>query len=723
MEALAILYGACFTVAAAAGLGSLLLRDACRQWAVRFVCGAAILSLVMFLLCCLGWVYPLVFLAVGAASAGAGRWWDGLEPVQRPKAAFGWTGSSLSYLFFAIAAVYFVIYFVNAMAPEVSADGSAYHLAFVARYFREHGFHPITWNLYASLSEGIEMLFLFAFAFGKHSAAAMVHFAFLLALAWQIYVYGRRGGFSLAGACAAVLVFVSPVVGIDGTTAYNDVALAAAGFTLFYLLQTWSESRRARLLPAIGLLAGFAYAVKYTGWPAVIYAVAFVVWQSRRWRDAAVVAGCAALEIAPWMLKDWLWVGNPVAPFFNTVFRNPFVTIAFEKDYTQYFKLYDLTTRWQIPWAVTVSAKLQGLLGPVFLLAPIALVALRWRAGRQLLLAALVFGVNYFGNVGTRFLIPPLPFVALAMALVLARIPALAAAVVLLHAALSWPAVVPRYALPGAMHITKVPWREALRIRDTDHFMRTRLPEYGAVRLIEERTPPGASVFSFRPIPEAYTSRRLFIEYESAWNETLGRILKGAFVPGLLPTWRLRFDFPSQPLTAIRVVQTADGRDIWSIAELRVVNGGREVLRKPDWRLTADPFPWTIQYAFDNSPLTLWRSGEAIRSGMYVQVEFSAVADGVLIEAAPDQGQIRLRLEGRDARRAWHTLAEAPKIFDATPPLGLRRAAARQLERSGVGYLLVFDDEFGADDFRTNQDLWGIRQIGESRGGRLYQLQ
>ena len=55
----------------------------------------------------------------------------------------------------------------------------------VARYWREHGFHPIVWNLYASLSEGAEMLFLFAFAFGRHSAASMVHFAFLLALAWQ----------------------------------------------------------------------------------------------------------------------------------------------------------------------------------------------------------------------------------------------------------------------------------------------------------------------------------------------------------------------------------------------------------------------------------------------------------------------------------------------------------------------------------------------------------
>jgi hypothetical protein len=44
------------------------------------------------------------------------------------------------------------------------------------------------------------MLFLAAFTFGRHSAAAMIHFAFLLALAWQIYAYERRPEFAPAGA-------------------------------------------------------------------------------------------------------------------------------------------------------------------------------------------------------------------------------------------------------------------------------------------------------------------------------------------------------------------------------------------------------------------------------------------------------------------------------------------------------------------------------------------
>ena len=69
-----------------------------------------------------------------------------------------------------------------------------------------------------------------------------------------------------------------------------------------------------------------------------------------------------------------------------------------------------------------------------FLLAPLGLIALRRREGRQLWLAALVFGANYFSNISARFLIPPLPFVALAMMLALSAVPQLAVAVAALSA-------------------------------------------------------------------------------------------------------------------------------------------------------------------------------------------------------------------------------------------------------------------------------------------------
>jgi hypothetical protein len=721
VQALAILFGAGFTVLVATALGALVLGARCREYPVRFVVGSAILSLAVFVLCALHLVYWWVFLTVGAVSLAAcpRRNW------RRPSLALklpAWT----KVLFGVVLGAYFLIYFFHSMAPEASPDGSTYHLGLVNLYLEHHGFEHITWSLYANLSQGAEMLFLFAFAFGKHSAAAMVHFAFLVALVWEMLIYGRRIGIPLAALCGAVLLAASPVVAVDATSAYNDVALAAVGFTVFLLLEIWQCEPDGVLLAATGLVAGFAYATKYTGGVAVIYALATVAWKSPRWRRVAVVAGCAGISMAPWMIKNWLSVQNPVSPFFNHYFPNQYITGLFERDYTGYLALYDLPSRWSIPLQATMRGGLGGILGPVFLLAPIALLSLRRPEGRKLLLAFVVFGATYFSNIGTRFLILPLPFLALAMALAVSAVPALVAAVALVHAVISWPAIVPRYSPPAGWRLAaRVPWREALRLRDADRYLTSRRSDYAVARLVERATAPGATIFSYRAYPWAYTSRRLILAHESAEGETLDLILRSGFEPDREPTWHLAWQFPRQQLRGVRVLQTATGSDVWSVSELRIFDGDGELPRAARWRLTAHPFPWHIQDAFDNSPLTFWRCGDSIHPDMYIEVEFGTdeTATGVRIEAAPDQYGIRLQLEGRQPSGAWTRLAATPETFNGAAPLGLRLAVAEELKRRGVDNILLFDDDSASADFRRNPDLWGVRQIGEAADARLYQIQ
>jgi len=751
VQPLLILFGAAFTCAVCFSLGGLLLGDACRDTGVRFVSGGALLSLLVCVLCGAGLVYPLVFLVVGLLAIGVaikvGRTpWsarDALVPPpeqpgreQRvqgdPRGPGGPPHRVMRSLFGIAFGMFAVFYLANAMAPEISPDGAGYHLGLVSHYLREHGFVPITDNLYAAMPGGVEMLFLFAFAFGRHSAAALVHLAFFAALVWQVFSYARRRGFPIAGAAAALIVFASPVAGIDGSSAYNDVAVAAIAFTLFHLLQTWDEERNPRLLAAIGLVAGFAFATKYTAWPAVAYAVGFVVVRDRKALGRAVlpVAACAAVVIAPWLLKNWIYLHNPVAPFFNRQFPNPYVMAGFEDIYRKMMAIYHLKSRWEIPMQVTTYGSLSGLLGPVFLLAPLGLLTLRRKEGRQLWLAALFFSLNYFNNIAARFLIPPMPFVALAVALALSAVPRLAIGVAMLSAVLSWPAMVARYAHPDAWRLLRIPWKEALRLRPEEGYLERRLEYYGVDRLIERKTAPGSTVFTFVPIPEAYTSRHIRVEYQSASNQIAEKILLTAAAPEFAPTWRLRFRFPRQTLHGLRVVQTNGGTsdDTWSIHEFRVYDGERELTRAAEWRLSAQPFPWGIQDAFDNSLATFWLCGEMLKPGQFVAVDFHGgqTADSVVLEAAPNQSAVRLKLEGRvdggAAAGRWQLLAAAPTPFDAPRPLGLRRAVADELKRRGIDYLLVFDTDNGADDLRLNADLWGMRAVGDYKGAKLYQL-
>ncbi len=735
-QAVSILFGAAFTVAVCLALGRILLarlklalyRE--EELPLAFLAGAPVLSLLVFLLAAARLVYDGVFLAMGAAVLG----WAWRQRLHRlagerlPPLPRSWRLLSVP-----LFVLFGLLYFCHAMAPEMSPDGSTYHLGLVGRYYRAHGFERITTHMYANLSQGVEMLYLFAYAFGRHSSAALVHFAFLAALASAMVGYGKRFGFGAAGFAGASFFFFSPVVGMDGTTAYNDVAVAAVIFSVFYMLAIWDQSRNPAWLVPAGLLAGFCYASKYTAFLAVPYAMVFAAWKLHRarrpWlRAVAVLAACAFLMMAPWLVRNWLWFDNPFSPFFNRLFPNPYIHVSFEQHYAEHMRNYEgLASRWEIPLEVTVrGAALCGLIGPLFLLAPLALGALRRPHGRRLLAATLIFGSTYAANIGTRFLIPALPFFSLALALAIVRLRTLTAALVLAHAVLSWPDVLRSYSHQYAWRLEKVLWREALRIKSEDEFLRSNFPGYAVARLIEEAVPAGEKVLTFTQIPEAYTSREILVVYQGAFNENLGDVLWTPLIPEAQPTRRLEFHFPPAELRRLRVVQKASGFvEHWSIAEFRVLNAGAELARSPGWRLRAHPNPWDVQRAFDASPATRWRSWQSLAEGMFVEVDFGepVPVDSVQLDCAADQWRIRLELEGADAEGRWRTLAAAPSETHLEAPPNLRRLAALEIKYAGVRYLLIHENEFGKDDYVRRPQEWGLTLAGEIGGKRLYRIE
>jgi len=710
-----ILFGGGFTVATSIAIGSRVLGAAGKDWAIRFVTGAAVLSLIVFAACALRLAYPVVFLAIGG-SAVAWAW--PLRPRFHLKLPSG-SGLILGF----IPVLYMSNYLVYAMAPEVSPDGAAYHLGFVAFFLRNHGFQRVNWNMYASLPEGAEMLYLYAYSFGRHSAAALVHFSFLAALIWQMVDWGRRSGYVMASWGAAVLVLASPLVGIDGTSAYNDVALAAVAFSLFNLLQRWDLERSSRLLVAVGVVAGFAFSIKYTAWPALLYAAGYVAVKTRSWKHIALVSSCSAAVILPWLIKNWIYVQNPLAPFFNHWFPNPYVTAAFETSYRHDMSIYDLTSRWQIPMQVTVHGGLGGVLGPVFLLSPLALLAL-WRPqGRSLLLAALVFGMNYFSNISPRFLIPMLPFVALAMGVGLSFAPRIFVALALIHAVISWPFMVPKYADAHSWILPKLPLRAALRIEPEDRYLQEHLDDWDEVQMIEHATPPKATIFTYRQPPEAYTSRRILTEYESEPNQLAGVMFRGAYDAQLQPTWQLRFDFAPRELTAVRLVQTTAGGQQWNIHELRVFSG-RQQLTPRGWLATASPYPFRIENAFDGNPITLWRSGELLAPGQYVEADFpnAVLVDSVVMQAEPNLSDLHLKLKGQINSGQWMDISEGGSVSQAAPIEDLRCRTARELKRRGIDFILAWTDEPETADLRRSPSAWCATQVAQTKDASLYKM-
>jgi hypothetical protein len=729
VEALAALLGAAFTVAACCAAGMLLLQrlgttlSPPEKFPLGFVLGAACLHLVVFAVLALKLAYWPVLVALLAGVIMAALWTGAssvtgkaMTPVDTP----------LKILFGVVFGAFTVLYLFNAWAPEMSPDGSGYHLGLVARYLRAHGFEPVTTNVYATLSGGVDVLFVPAFAIGRHSAAALVHFSFAIALALAIFAYGRRIGKPWVGAAGALLTYLSPVVGKAGTSAYNDVAVAAIVFSVFYWLDLWDESRDPRLLVPVGLLAGYCYAAKYTAAVMLLYALGFVLWRTRRIRPLLVTAACASVMVAPWAIKNWIYVRNPIAPFGNTLFRNPYVQPIFETEWRQYLGRYDVENKWTLPLEATVrGAKTAGVIGATFLAAPLALLALRYRVGRRLLAPGFLLLAPYFANVGTRFLIPCLPFFSLSMALALADSTPLLVLLIVFHAAASWPAGVKRYA-SQSWRLTRIPYKEALRRIPEDRYLRERYPPYVWARMIETHVPKGERVLTISAIADAYTSRETMVSYEGALNNVLTDMVNMGWDEGAQPTRRLTFRFPGRIAYRLRVVlePSTPWPAQWSVHEMRFFRDGLEVPRRPEWQLRAFPNPWDVRFAFDGSPATRWRSWETPWPGMYIEVDFSRpeAVDEVRIETSPDSGQVRMTVEAAHEQGPWAKVADHANEEIIKIDRSIRRTVTHELHTRGVNYLFILDTDWGAKDFRGDSDSWGLSVVAAGSGATLYKV-
>ena len=163
----------------------------------------------------------------------------------------------------------------------------------------------------------------------------------------------------------------------------------------------------------------------------------------------------------------------------------------------------------------------------------------------------------------------------------------------------------------------------------------------------------------------------------------------------------------------------------WSVAELRVFDGGRELPRDPEWRLSAHPNPWDVQLAFDNSAVTRWRSWQPAEPGMFLEIDLarSQKLDSVIVESSGDSSGTKIKLEALADDGKWTTIAAAPNESYRPSHVSLRQAATAEIKSRGIRYVLITDDNIGANDFRSYSKLWGMKSIAQQGMLRLYYIE
>jgi 4-amino-4-deoxy-L-arabinose transferase-like glycosyltransferase len=723
-----ILSGAALVLVTAYGLGLAIARKTPVPPEVALALGAAAESFLVFLLIVAGVGRWYLFLAMAALAVACWRMFPRSPLGEASKRPLGkaWIAAA------AIFGAYGLWYFINALAPEILADGMGYHLGLPYEYVRLGRF-PARITFYDLVPQGMEMLYTAAFALGRHSAAKLVEFAFFAATLPLFFRISRRLGLGdLAGLVAAVFYCSAPVAGVTGASSYNDAAGVFFALAAFYLLLVWRDTGAQRYLVLSGILAGFCFAIKVPGVMAVAAAGLFVLSERRplgsgparsRLRNVAFLALGAALTISPWLLRNAIVAGNPLAPLLNWLFPNPYFHAATERQLAETLSSIGQVRPWTIPWQLAFGDGFAGTFGPLLLVLPAGLLALRRPAGRWCWAAAVLLALPWYSNTGARFLMPAVAVAALSLGMVLP--PPAAWAAIALQALLCWPQVIDLRETRYEFRLREFPLRAALRIEAEDDYLWRHADEFKLARIVESQTPPDAKILALLSVANAYLARDVRVGWQSAQTDNLLDALRQAAI-GTDPWYAWQASWPIASLQGLRFRVPAAHPAEGDFGDVFIYSGTDLVYPSPHWTLRAWPNSWEAPLALDGNLATRWRTWAPIRAGTYFEIRFDhpqRISSLVVYSHTP-AFNVHLDLYGMDTAGHWRALGTV--LASGRPSPDLRTEATQAILHAGYRYLVVPTGAEGAAPIGNaivgREATWGLELVTQAGPYYLYRV-
>lgn len=272
--------------------------------------------------------YATGLIVFAALSIGLTVWFCRPQIIGYPWKVKSQKGA-LPFLLGIFVLLIFPLFGVLAPSTAIDWDSLAYHLAVPKILLTDpspyvRGIHHSNFPFTA------DNLYIYGLLWGGQSGAKAFSMAFLILGCIWIFGLVRRWGGGTRSYWAPLALAASPVILWEAGTAYIDHihALFAAIAVLFSweLLDRIGKGQSTldtSLIAGLGL--GFCIGTKYTGLQVAICLLLVILIAGRGlvtklWKPV-VIAGVLTLVVGgPWYIKNIVTVGNPVYPFFYSVF-------------------------------------------------------------------------------------------------------------------------------------------------------------------------------------------------------------------------------------------------------------------------------------------------------------------------------------------------------------------------------------------------------------------
>ena len=453
----------------------------------------------------------------------------------------------------------------------------------------------------------------------------------------------------------------------------------------------------------------------------------------------------AAAVGLPWLIKSALITGNPLAPFFNDWFPNPYFSVEWESAYTFAMRSYreGPFNRWDqllsAPFDLALGERYAGSLGWVILLMPLALLAWRVPLTHWVLPAALVSALPWLSNAGARFLIPSLPFVLLAIGTTLQLVPrrarlAVVTMLLAVQCVTSWPAQRGRWYYSNLWSVEGFPWRAALGLEPDKWHLARNVEFFLLADKLDKLGGLDTRVLSFGNLPEAYFKAELLVAYQGLENQDLSDALLASLDPAQRPESVLRARWPMQELRGLRVQQAGTRRArAWIVADISLLRDGERVPLPRELNAWSDPMPWHATRLFDGDIFTAWNSRQPPHAGMLLEGRFArgVRASGMELvhPTASASEQARLAFSALTANEKWVGLELEALEFTrvAVEPDEMRSAATDLLRRHGIDYVVLNLDPRNpyypqTRTIASDPVAWGLQRVFVDRSAVLFKV-
>ena len=285
--------------------------------------GLGILGLAIFFLGLAGFFRPMIFAAGMILAAfvffpDVRRWWASW------KEAFSLLGEMGKFDAALLAGIAFLLTtsFLTSLAPPVAFDSLVYHFTLPKAYLQMGRIAYLPQLMFWGMPQQIEMLYTAAMALGGVEAAAV--------LGWGIGVFALMGLWAFLASSfrprvawtAAAALFAGYTLPASLSWGYVDWATFLWGTAGFLSFVFWQDTRERKFLILLGLFSGFALGTKYTAALLLLFAVTAVLADGIRQKtekgtlskEIGLLLLVAGITVFPWLVKNWVWTGNPVYP-------------------------------------------------------------------------------------------------------------------------------------------------------------------------------------------------------------------------------------------------------------------------------------------------------------------------------------------------------------------------------------------------------------------------